>query len=100
MTWERRVVLMATIKNGDCVRIPDGRIARVREKSGGRHKVRVRRTTSETHQFLWLPADELELVACPTGWMSPPGYNRYLKTTLAKMRQLRQRKPRTGTERK
>jgi hypothetical protein len=75
-----------TIRNGDCVRIPDGRIARVRGKSGGTYKVRVRRTTSNTHQFLWFPAKDLEPVECPTGWMSPSGYNRYLKATLAKMR--------------
>jgi len=91
---------MTSIKNGDCVRIPDGRIARVREVSGGKYKVRVRRATSATHQFLWFPADELKPVECPTGWMSPAGYNRYLKTTLAKMRQRRQRRPRTGTARK
>lgn len=78
---------MATIKNGDCVRIPDGRIARVRGKSAGKYKVRVRRTTSDTHQFLWFSAEELELTQCPKGWMSPSGYNRYLKTTLAKVRQ-------------
>ena len=78
---------MATIKNGDCVKIPDGRIARVRGKSGDRYKVRVRRTTSETHQFLWFSDHELELVSCPKGWMSPSGYNRYLRTTLAKMRE-------------
>jgi hypothetical protein len=27
-----------------------------------------------------------EPVECPKGWMSPEGYNRYLKTTLAKLR--------------
>ncbi len=86
------------IRNGDCVRIPDGRIARVREKSGGRYKVRVRRPTSATHQFLWFPAAELKPAACPTGWMSPTGYNRYLKTTLAKMRQRMKRNPRTRTK--
>ena len=88
---------MATIKNGDCVRIPDGRIARVRGKSGGKYKVRVRRTTSETHQFLWFAAEELELTECPTGWMSPSGYNRYLRTTLAKMRQRAARNTQAGT---
>lgn len=91
---------MATIKNGDCVKIPDGRIARVRGKSGGKYKVRVRRTTSDTHQFLWFPAEELELTDCPKGWMSPSGYNRYLKTTLAKMRQRAAKKARAGTRRK
>ena len=91
---------MASIENGDCVRIPDGRIARLREASGGKYKVRVRRAASATHQFLWFPADELKPVECPTGWMSPAGYNRYLKTALAKMRQRRHRRSRTGTDRK
>jgi len=91
---------MAIIGNGDCVRIPDGRIARVREKSGGKYKVRVRRATSETHQFLWFPARDLEPVECPAGWMSPTGYNRYLKTTLAKMRQRTAKKARAGTGKK
>jgi hypothetical protein len=50
-------------------------------------KVRVRRTTSETHQFLKLIGDDLERVDCPKGWMSPEGYFRYLDTTLAKMRE-------------
>jgi hypothetical protein len=71
---------------GDCVRIPDGRIGRVREVIGSKYRVRVRRTTSETHQFLTFIADDLERVDCPKGWMSPEGYVRYLDTTLAKMR--------------
>lgn len=91
---------MATIKNGDCVKIPDGRIARVRSKSRGKYKVRVRRATSQTHQFLWFPAQELELVKCPKGWMSPSGYNRYRRTTLAKMRQRTARKGRARTHKK
>jgi hypothetical protein len=41
----------ATIRDGDCVRIPDGRIARVREKIGGAVRVRVKRRTSDTHRF-------------------------------------------------
>jgi hypothetical protein len=41
-----------TIGMGDCVRIPDGRIGRVREFSKGKYRVRVRRMTSATHQFL------------------------------------------------
>ena len=76
-----------TIKPGDCVRIPDGRIGRVRQSSKGKYKVRVRRNTSETHQFLEFSRGELESVDCPQGWMSPAGYNRYLRKTLAKMRQ-------------
>lgn len=79
--------MAAKLKLGDCVRIPDGRIARVREVSGSKCRVRVRRKTSATHQFLWLPAKELERVDCPKGWMSEEGYVRYLKATLAKMRQ-------------
>ncbi len=79
---------MATrIRMGDCVKIPDGRVARVREKFTGKFKVRVRRKTSKTHQFLIFPVQQLELVECPKGWMSREGYNRYLKITLAKARQ-------------
>ena len=76
-----------TFRVGDCVRIPDGRIGRVREVSGGRCRVRVRRATSATHQFLMFAARDLKRVDCPKGWMSPAGYVRYLKVTLAKMRQ-------------
>jgi hypothetical protein len=32
-------------------------------------------------------AADLRRVDCPKGWMSPAGYLRYLKLTLAKMRQ-------------
>ena len=83
------------IRVGDCVRIPDGRIGRVRESSKGKYRVRVRRTTSATHQFLMFAAADLKPADCPKGWMSPAGYTRYLKTTLAKMRQRqsRSRKP-------
>ena len=76
-----------TFRVGDCVRIPDGRIGRVREVSGGKYRVRVRRATSATHQFLMFAARDLKRVDCPKGWMSPEGYVRYLEATLAKMRQ-------------
>ena len=76
-----------TFRVGDCVRIPDGRIGRVREASGGKYRVRVRRATSATHQFLIFRAGNLRRVDCPKGWMSPAGYARYLKVTIAKMRQ-------------
>jgi hypothetical protein len=49
--------------------------------------VRVRRATSATHQFLMFAVRDLKRVECPKGWMSPEGYVRYLKATLAKMRQ-------------
>jgi len=81
-------------KVGDCVRIPDGRIGRVREATGPHCKVRVRRTTSKTHQFLKLIGDDLERVVCLKGWMSPEGYVRYLDTTLAKMRERKAAKKR------
>lgn len=77
---------MAKTLIGSCVKIPDGRIARVREKKGNKYKIRVKRKTSETHQFLILDAKDLKPVACPKGWMSREGYNRYLKKTLAKMK--------------
>jgi len=77
---------------GDCVRIPDGRIGRVRAASRGKYRVRVRRATSATHQFLTFAAGDLDRVDCPKGWMSVEGYARYLRTTLAKMRK-RQARP-------
>lgn len=79
--------MTAPIRQGDCVRIPDGRIARVREKNAGGYRVRVRRTTSNSHQFLVLAPEDVEIVDCPKGWMSRQGYNRYLKATLAKLRE-------------
>jgi hypothetical protein len=79
------------IRPGDCVKLRDGRVARVRDVAKGAVRVRVRRKTSKTHQFLEVAAGDLRKVACPQGWMSPEGYNRYLKVTLAKMR-ARQRK--------
>lgn len=75
-----------SIQKGDCVKIPDGRIARVREIEKDGYKMRVRRKTSKSHQFVTLKKSELTQVACPKGWMSSDGYNRYLKVTLAKMR--------------
>jgi hypothetical protein len=71
---------------GDCVRVPDGRIGRVRALEARAYRVRVQRRTSKTHQFLVLRAGELERVECPAGWMSPDGYRRYLAPTLAKQR--------------
>lgn len=78
---------MSRFTVGDCVRVPDGRIGRVRAIEAGRYRVRVQRKTSKTHQFLELRASELARVKCPSGWMSPDGYRRYLKPTLAKLRQ-------------
>ncbi len=80
-----------TIDPGDCVKIPDGRIARVRDITGEGYRVRVRRKTSQSHQFLKFQKEELEKVTCPKGWMGPEGYNRYLKITLEKMRKRSQK---------
>lgn len=71
---------------GECVRIRDGRIGRVGDEADGKVRVRVRRKTSETHQFLYFAAGDLRRVECPSGWMSIEGYNRYLKITLEKQR--------------
>ena len=79
--------MAASIQPGDCVRLPDGRIGRVRDSANGQYRVRVRRKTGTTHQFLSFNGDELERIECPKGWMSPEGYNRYLEATLAKMRE-------------
>lgn len=79
--------MSAEINPGDCVKIPDGRIGRVRDKNGQGYRVRVRRYTSKTHQFLLFTKESLTKVSCPKGWMSKQGYNRYLKVTLEKMKQ-------------
>jgi hypothetical protein len=85
-----------TFRVGDCVRIPDGRVGRVREVARGTYRVRVRRTTSATHQFLAFAAADLRRIDCPKGWMSPEGYARYFRVTLGKMRQ---RQARSAKER-
>lgn len=74
------------IRSSDCVRLPDGRIGRVRARSGDEVLVRVRRRTSRTHQLVRLTVNALRRVDCPDGWMSPEGYARYLRVTLEKMR--------------
>jgi len=80
------MIVPKEINLGDCVRIPDGRIARVRDRIEEVYRVRARRKTSQTHQFLELHKEDLTKIECPKGWMSPEGYNRYLKITLEKMR--------------
>jgi hypothetical protein len=75
------------LKVGDCVQLGDGRIGRVRGRVGGKVRVRVRRKTSKTHQFLMVAAGELKKVKCPAGWMSEVGYVRYLRVTLRKMKE-------------
>lgn len=80
------------IRIADCVRLPDGRIGRVRGVAHDRYRVRVRRKTSQTHQFLMFSGEQLQKVDCPKGWMSPAGYLKYLRITLAKMRQRLARK--------
>ena len=86
-----RRVAASRIRNGDCVKLPDGRIGRVRAKIGGSYRVRVRRASSNTHQFLTVAAKAITPITCPKGWMSPDGYRRYLRVTLAKMRARLQR---------
>ena len=78
---------MEVINSGDCVKIPDGRIARVRDNNVSKNEYRVRISkNSKNHQFLKFAKKELTKVQCPKGWMSPEGYNRYLKAILAKMK--------------
>ena len=80
-------IISRSLRVGDCVRIPDGRVGRARDVSGDKYRVRVRRTTCATHQFVLFTTGDLRHVECPKGWMSPEGYVRYLEVTLAKMRQ-------------
>jgi hypothetical protein len=70
-----------SMKVGGCVKVPDGRIGRVRERLADGYKVRVQRKNSRTHECVVVAAKELEPVQYPKGWMSPEVYNRYLKTT-------------------
>ncbi len=70
----------------------------MRDASDGRCRVRVRRETSRTNQFLTFAAQDLERVDCPKGWMSPEGYNRYLAETLAKVRERNAVRPTTGDD--
>ena len=74
------------MKIGRCVGLPDGRVGRVRERTAQGYRIPVQRKTSRTHEFVVIAADKLEFISCPQGWMSPEGYNRYLKATLVKMR--------------
>ena len=88
--------MTARLQTGDCVKVPDGRIGRVRGRVGGKLRVRVRRRTSATHQFLLLTPSEVRAVPCPAGWMSSAGYRRYLRATLAKLRARTEAKRRRG----
>jgi hypothetical protein len=81
---------------GDCVQVPDGRVGRVRAVDGREYRIRVQRRTSKTHQFLRLRAGDLARVECPAGWMTPDGYQRYLKPTLAKQRARERAKRQSG----
>jgi hypothetical protein len=80
-------IISRSLRVGDCVRIPDGRVGRARDVSGDKYRVRVRRTTCATHQFVLFTTGDLRHVECPKGWMSPEGYTRYLEVTLTKPRQ-------------
>ena len=75
-----------SLTKGACVKIPDGRIGRLREynKKDRTWKVRVKRNTSDTHQFLYFKSTQLTITNCPKGWMSIAGYNSYIKLTLGK----------------
>lgn len=84
-------IMAKLLSNGDCVKIPDGRIGRLRGKIGSKYKIRVRRITGKSHQFLLYSPGHLKKAACPKGWMSPAGYNSYLKKTMAKMRRREKR---------
>ncbi len=45
----------ALLATGGCVRLPDGRLGRVRTVRGEGVRVRVRRLAGNTHQFLEFP---------------------------------------------
>jgi hypothetical protein len=74
-----------SVTSGCCVKLKDGRIGRVREFKSGLWKIRVKRFTSNTHQFVYLKRSDIKIVKCPDGWMSVNGYNNYVRKTLKKM---------------
>lgn len=67
---------MAILCRGECVRVPDGRPGRIREKRNGSYRVRVRKKSGRGDEILTLAARELARIDPPAGWMTPEGYNR------------------------
>ncbi len=67
---------MVSLRPGDCVRVPDGRPGRVRDRRGDKYRIRVRRVGGTSDEFLLLPRRELVRIDPPAGWMSLEGYNR------------------------
>ncbi len=57
--------MSSTLREGDCVRLADGRIGRLRGRKGALFKVRVRRRTGKTQQFVMVEAGKLRRIACP-----------------------------------
>lgn len=54
--------MKSTIKLGDFVKIPDGRIGFLRERYADKYVVRVRQHTGTYHQFLFFTLGELKAV--------------------------------------
>ena len=65
--------MSTTIRAGDCVRIPDGRVGRVPTCIRQKYRVRVRRLSNATHQFLTFTAKDLKRIECPKGYRRPAG---------------------------
>lgn len=65
---------MALVKAGDCVRIPDGRPGRVREREGAKFLVRVRRRGQTSNELLLFGSRDLRKIEPPSGWMTAEGY--------------------------
>lgn len=89
---------MTRIQPGDCVRIPDGRLGRVREVTADGCKVRVRRPSGHSDEFVDLAERDLEITTCPKGWMTPAGYLRYLAGVHAALRERQARSPHVGSD--
>ena len=78
--------MLAKITVGDCVRVPGGRLGRVRARVAAGWRVRVRRHSGTSNEFLVLLPSQMRRIPTPKGWMTPIGYRRYLKATLARLR--------------
>lgn len=77
---------MASLKTGECVRVPDGRPGRVRAHRSGKFSVRVRRAGKTTDELLTFAGTQLKRIDPPDGWMSPEGYNRRVAALRRRMR--------------
>jgi hypothetical protein len=62
LLWNWRMCMKASMKLGEFVKIPDGRIGFLIERNADKYTVRVRQQTGTYHQFLYFTVSELKAV--------------------------------------